>query len=157
MRIQTKNCENRVKNVRIMSMKEKEITPEELKKLTSAIDPLPVEVVEGAKLKLRLQEVDKQYKIAHAKFMDLFDSAWNEVLSRRHDKAEEATADDIDASLPLFLLLKSDLAERGFKLFIDNDPSRSKSLFLQKWFWKNVIEHELDLLLKKKEDSRDLS
>ena len=28
-------------------MKEKEITPEEFKKLTGAIDPLPVEVVEG--------------------------------------------------------------------------------------------------------------
>ena len=140
-----------------MSMKEKEITPEEFKKLTGAIDPLPVEVVEGAKLKLRLQEADRQYKIAHAKFMDLFDNAWDEVLSRRRDKTEEAAADDIDASLPLFLLLKSDLAERSFKLFIDNDPSRSKSLFLQKWFWKNVIEHELDLLLKKKEDSRDLS
>ena len=138
-------------------MKEKEITPEEFKKLTGAIDPLLVEVVEGAKLKLRLQEADRQYKIAHAKFMDLFDNAWNEVLSRRHDKAGEATDDDIDASLPLFLLLKSDLAERSFKLFIDNDSSRSKNLFLQKWFWKNVIEHELDLLLKKKEDSRDLS
>ena len=138
-------------------MKEKEITPEEFKKLTGAIDPLLVEVVQGAKLKLRLQEADRQYKIAHAKFMDLFDNAWNEVLSRRNDKAGEATDDDIDASLPLFLLLKSDLAERSFKLFIDNDPSRSKSLFLQKWFWKNVIEHELDLLLKKKEDSRDLS
>lgn len=89
--------------------------------------------------------------------MDLFDTAWDEVLSRRHDKTEEAAADDIDASLPLFLLLKSDIAERSFKLFIDNDPSRSKSLFLQKWFWKNVIEHKLDLLLKKKEVPRDLS
>ena len=29
-------------------MKEKEITPEEFKKLTGAIDPLLVEVVEGA-------------------------------------------------------------------------------------------------------------
>ena len=116
-----------------------------------------LKLLKGPKLKLRPLEADNQYKIAHAKFMDLFDNAWNEVLSRRNDKAGEATDDDIDASLPLFLLLKSDLAERSFKLFIDNDSSRSKNLFLQKWFWKNVIEHELDLLLKKKEDSRDLS
>lgn len=118
---------------------------EKFKKLTGAVDPLLVEVVEGAKLKLRLQEAEKQCKIAHAKFMDLFDNAWDEVLSGLHEKAGEAAADDNAASLlPPF---KSDLAERSFKLFIEHDPSQFKSLFLQKWFWKKIIEHELDLFL----------
>ena len=115
------------------------------KKLVDAVDPLPVEVVEGAKLKLRLQEADEQYKIAYVKFIDLFDIAWDEVLSERHEKAREAVADD---SAALHSLFKRDLVERGFKLFIDHDPSQHKSLFLQKWFWKKIIEHELDLFLK---------
>lgn len=129
-----------------MEEKEARLELEKFKKLTGAVDPLPVEVVEGAKLKLRLQEAEKQCKIAHAKFMDLFDNAWDEVLSGRHEKAREAAAADDNAAslLPPF---KSDLAERSFKLFIEHDPSQFKSLFLQKWFWKKIIEHELDLFL----------
>lgn len=52
--------------------------------------------------------------------MDLFDNAWDEVLSRLHEKAGEAAADDNAA---LLLVFKSDLAERSFKLFIEHDPS----------------------------------
>lgn len=126
-------------------MKEKEESSELFKKLVDAVDPLPAEVVEGAKLKLRLQEAEEQYKIAYVKFIDLFDIAWDEVLSERHEKAGEAAANDNAALHPLF---KSDLVERGFKLFIEHDPSQRKSLFLQKWFWKKIIEHELDLFLK---------
>lgn len=131
-------------------MKEKEESSELFKKLVDAVDPLPVEVVEGAKLKLKLQEAEKQYKIAYVKFIDLFDIAWNEVLSERHEKAGEAVADD---SAALYSLFKSDLVKRGFKLFIEHDPSQRKSLFLQKWFWKKIIEHELDLFLKHTSES----
>ena len=131
-------------------MKEKEESSEQFekepfKKLVDAVDPLPVEVVEGAKLKLRLQEAEEQYKIAYVKFIGLFDIAWDEVLSERHEKAREAVADD---SAALYSLFKSDFVKRGFKLFIEHDPSQRKSLFLQKWFWKKIIEHELDLFLK---------
>lgn len=37
-----------------MEEKEARLELEKFKKLTGAVDPLPVEVVEGAKLKLRL-------------------------------------------------------------------------------------------------------
>jgi len=122
------------------------------KKLVGAVDPLPVEVVEGAKLNLRLQEAEKQYKIAYVKFIDLFDNAWDEVFSERHEKAGEAGADD---SATLHSLFKSDLVERGFKLFIEHDPSQHKSLFLQKWFWKKLIEHELVIFLKNERSARN--
>lgn len=128
-----------------MEEKEARLELEKFKKLTGAVDPLPVEVVEGAKLKLRLQEAEKQCKIAHAKFIDLFDNAWDEVLSGLHEKAGESAADDNAA---LLLVFKSDLAEKSFKMFIEHDPSQFKSLFLQKWFWKKIIEHELDLFLE---------
>jgi hypothetical protein len=133
-------------------MKEKEESSEQFEKLVDAVDPLPVEVVEGTKLKLRLQEAEEQYKIAYVKFIDLFDIAWDEVLSERHEKSGEAAAGDNAA---LHSLFKSDLVERGFKLFIEHDPSQRKSLFLQKWFWKKIIEHELDLFLKNERSARN--
>lgn len=123
-------------------MKEEKARLEKFKKMTGAVDPLPVEVVEGAKLKLRIKEAEKQYEIAYAKFIDLFDNAWDEVLSESSQKAE-CLAKNTDAGD-----LKSDLVERSFKMFIEHDPSQFKSLFLQKWFWKKIIEHELDLFLE---------
>lgn len=121
---------------------------EEFKKLVGAVDPPPAEVVEGAKLKLRIQEAEKQHETAHAKFMDLLNNAWDEVLLESQEKAREAMADDS-------ALLKSSIVERSFKLFIEHDPSQFKSLFLQTWFWKKIIEHELDFL-KMEEVPRNL-
>ena len=117
-----------------------DINPEEFKKFTGAIDPLPVEVVEGAKLKLRLQEAEEQYNIAHETFMNMFDKAWNEVLSEIHKKAGKAVVDDNYAH---YSSLKSDLVKKWFKKFIENEPDKYKNLFLMKWWWKRVIEHEL--------------
>ena len=117
--------------------------------MTGAIDPLPVEVVEGAKLKLRLQEAEEQYNIAHETFMNMFDAAWNEVLSKQHDKYGEFVADDNDA---LHSICKSNIAEKGFKIFIEHEPNYFKRLCLCKWFWQQFVEYELDNLLKKKEE-----
>ena len=117
-----------------------DINPEEFKKLTGGIDPLPAEVVEWAKLKLRLQEAEEQYKIAHEKFMDMFDEAWNEVLSEIREKAGEAVVDD---NYVRYSSLKSDLVKKWFKKFIEHEPDQYSSLFLMKWWWKMVIEHEL--------------
>ena len=118
-------------------MKE-EVSLQEFKKLTSAIDPPQVEDVEYAKLKLRFQEVEEKYKSAYEKFMDLFDTAWDEVLLRLHEKVGE----DVDNNT-FFSSLKSDLVERGFKTFITIDSSHFKNMFLCKEFWKIFIDHEL--------------
>lgn len=123
----------------MVSMKEKEVRLEEFKKLTSAIDSLQVEGVEQVKLKLRLQEVKEKYKIAYENFIDLFDEAWNEVLSRLREKVEE----DLDNDNIFFSSLKSNLVERGFKMLITTDPNHFKNKFLYKGFWKMFIDHEL--------------
>ena len=124
----------------------KEVTTEEFKKFSGAIDPLSIEVVEGAKLKLRLQEAEEQYKVARKTFMELFDKAWNEVLSERPEKYGEFAAGDGD---DFHVFCRSNIVEKGFKLFIELDPSSFKNQFLSKFSWKRFIMYELDNLLKK--------